>query len=181
GRAQAHLLNRVVEEFIETHPDVGRLQMVPTEYYNTAESAYKQALRTQLDPSVIVEWTGTAVVPATITRAQAAAAPQVFGHDVFVWDNYPVNDYARGQLLLGPCHGREGGLSEHRYVVHGNPMTQAEASETALASVADSVWNDRAYDPQGSLAAALDYLGGGDDVVADALAWFVDLDFTSTL
>lgn len=181
GRAQAHLLNRVVEEFIETHPDVGRLQMVPTEYYNTAESAYKQALRTQLDPSVIVEWTGTAVVPATITRAQAAAARQVFGHDVFVWDNYPVNDYAPGQLLLGPYNGREAGLSEHLYGIHANPMNQAEASKIALATVADYVWNDRAYDPQGSLAAALDYLAGGDDEVADALAWFVDLNYTSIL
>lgn len=181
GRAQSYLLNRVVEEFVATHPGVERLQMVPTEYYNTAESPYKQALRTELDPSVIVEWTGTAVVPAAITRAQAAAAVEVFGHDVFVWDNYPVNDYAPGQLLLGPYNGREAGLSEILYGIHANPMNQSEASKIPLVTVADYVWNDTAYDPQASLAAALDYVAGGDDEVADALAWVVDLNYASIL
>jgi hyaluronoglucosaminidase len=181
GAAQSYLLNEVVERFAERRPDVQRIQMVPTEYYNVAESPYKKALREQMDPSVIVEWTGVGVVPAAITTDQAAAASAVFGHDIFVWDNYPVNDYAAGQLLLGPFNGREAGLSGELYGLHANPMNQAEASTIPLVTVADFVWNDAAYDSQRSLAAALDYVAGGDPELAAALGWFVDVNYASIL
>lgn len=181
GRAQSYLLNRIVEEFVRTHEDVERLQMVPTEYYNTSESPYKEALREELDPSVIVEWTGVGVVPARITNQQARDAVEVFGHDILVWDNYPVNDYAPGQLLLGPFNGREAGLSRILYGLHANPMNQAEASKLPLFTVADYVWNDAAYDPQRSLEASIDYLAGGDEALAQALGWFVDVNYASIL
>ncbi|MGX1625844.1 beta-N-acetylglucosaminidase domain-containing protein [Streptomyces sp. NPDC055506] len=48
-----------------THPGVERLQTVPTEYYDLADSPYKTALRTQLDKAVIVEWTGVGVIAGT--------------------------------------------------------------------------------------------------------------------
>lgn len=109
GAAQAYLLNRVNKEFIATHPGAQPLQMVPTEYYNISESAYKTALSEQLDPDVLVEWTGVGVVAPTMTVAQADTARKVFGHPILTWDNYPVNDYATDRLLLGPFNGREKG------------------------------------------------------------------------
>lgn len=181
GAAQAYLLNEVVSRFADTHDGVERVQMVPTEYYNVAETPYKKALREQMDPSVIVEWTGIGVVPATITKAQARQAQDVFGHDIFVWDNYPVNDYAPGQLLLGPFDGREAGLSEHLHGLHANPMNQAEASKIPLVTVADYVWNDRAYEPKPSLEAALRYMADGDPALVDALRRFVDVNYSSIL
>jgi len=181
GRAQSHLLNRVVGEFVETHEGVERLQMVPTEYYNTSDSPYKRVLREELDPSVIVEWTGVGVVPPRITKEQAEEAVEVFGHDVLVWDNYPVNDYAAGQLLLGPFNGREAGLSGVLYGLHANPMNQAEASKIPLFTVADYVWNDADYEPQRSLEASLDHLAGGDKPLVRALARFVDVNYASIL
>jgi hyaluronoglucosaminidase len=181
GAAQSYLLNQVVTRFADQHPDVERIQMVPTEYYNVADTAYKKALREQMDPSVVVEWTGIGVVPAKITTAQAADAVEVFGHDILVWDNYPVNDYAAGQLLLGPFNGREQGLSEHLYGLHANPMNQAEASKIPLVTVADYVWNDTAYDPQRSLRQALEYVGHGDPALVEALDRFVDVNYSSIL
>ena len=181
GAAQAYLLNQVVERFAGKHPDVERIQMVPTEYYNVTESPYKKALREQMDDSVLVMWTGIGVVPATITTAQAKAAAAVFGHDIHVWDNYPVNDYAAGQLLLGPYNGREAGLSDVLHGLVANPMNQAEASKIPLVTVADFLWNDKAYDPQRSLAAALRYVTGGDPALTDALRRFVDVNYASIL
>ncbi|WP_206641292.1 beta-N-acetylglucosaminidase domain-containing protein [Nonomuraea polychroma] len=37
--------------------------MVPTEYGDLTDTAYKQTMRATLDPAVVVMWTGTDVVP----------------------------------------------------------------------------------------------------------------------
>src|SRR6185437_1980296 len=58
GAAQAYLLNEVQRDFIATHLGAQRLQMVPTEYSNIADSPYQPAIRPQLDPAVVVGWTG---------------------------------------------------------------------------------------------------------------------------
>lgn len=148
GKAQAHLLNKVQKQFVEAHEDVEPLQMVPTEYHSVSESSYKQALREELDSDVLVQWTGTAVVAEEITQDQAEAAQSVFGHSIFVWDNYPVNDYARDRLFLGPLTGRDPELDDHGLVgLTSNPMNEAEASKIALITVADYMWNSSAYKP----------------------------------
>lgn len=181
GRAQAYLLNEVQRDFIATHQGASRLEMVPTEYYNTAESPYKKALRDNLDQQVIVEWTGEGVIAPTITGAQAADARQVFGHDILVWDNYPVNDYVRNRLLLGPYVGRDPQLPESLYGIAANPMIEPEASKIALFTVADYTWNTTAYDPDESWQAALTALAGGNAKARTALAAFADLNYSSRI
>ncbi|QWF79778.1 beta-N-acetylglucosaminidase domain-containing protein [Amycolatopsis sp. CA-230715] len=160
GAAQSFLLNAVQKQFIETHPGIDRLQMVPTEYYDLADSGYKTALRTQLDPRVVVEWTGVGVIAPTITTEQAKQTHQVFGHDILVWDNYPVNDYITDRLLMGPYVGREPGIAGELAGVTANPMVQAESSKIAEFTSADFLWNPKAYDPDASWRAALADLGG---------------------
>lgn len=175
GRAQSELLNRVQREWIETKPDLAPLQMVPTEYYNVAETPYKKVLREQLDSDVVVHWTGVGVVPRTITAAQAAQAKAVFGHDILIWDNYPVNDYAAGRLLLADYSGREPALAEHVAGVISNPMNQAAVSKVALYSFAELGWNPAAYDERASWLRALSERAGGDRRTIDALKVFADL------
>ncbi|HET8589870.1 MAG TPA: beta-N-acetylglucosaminidase domain-containing protein [Nakamurella sp.] len=181
GRAQAYLLNEVQRDFIDTHPGASRLEMVPTEYSNTADSAYKTALRENLDRDIVVEWTGVGVIAPTITTAQAAAAHDVFGHDILVWDNYPVNDYVTNRLLLAPYVGRDPGLADDLFGITANPMIQPEASKIALFTVADYTWNPPAYDPHSSWEAGLTELSGGDPQARAALAAFADLNYTSRL
>jgi hyaluronoglucosaminidase len=181
GAAQAYLLNAVQKDFIATHPGADRLQMVPTEYYDVTPSAYKTAIHDQLDRAVVVGWTGVGVVAKTITGAQAAAAKTVFGHDILLWDNYPVNDYVTDRLLLGPYVGREASLSGNLYGTTANPMIQPEASKLAEFTVADFTWNSAAYDPDTSWSAALDELAGGDRAARQALAAFADLEYYSNL
>ncbi len=85
--------------------------MVPTEYYDAKESPYKAALRANLNPRIVVQWTGTDVVPPAISVPDAKAATKAFGRKTLLWDNYPVNDYASsaGRLLLAPYAKREAG------------------------------------------------------------------------
>ncbi|MYW13324.1 beta-N-acetylhexosaminidase, partial [Streptomyces sp. SID2563] len=181
GAAQAHLLNRVNQEFIATHPGAQPLQMVPTEYYNVSSSAYKTALSEQLDPDVLVEWTGVGVVAPTMTVAQADAAREVFGHPILTWDNYPVNDYATNRLLLGPFNGREKGLPGRLAGITANPMIQSYASKLSLYTVADYAWNDAAYDPRASWGKGIEEYAGGDARTAKALRAFADVNYSSAL
>lgn len=181
GAAQAYLLNRVNKEFIATHPGAQPLQMVPTEYYDVSESAYKTALSEQLDPDVLVEWTGVGVVAPTMTVAQADAAREVFGHPILTWDNYPVNDYATDRLLLGPFNGREKGLPGRLAGITANPMIQPYASKLSLYTVADYSWNDAAYDPRTSWGKGLKEYAGGDTRTEKALRAFADVNYSSAL
>ncbi|WSI31051.1 beta-N-acetylglucosaminidase domain-containing protein [Streptomyces sp. NBC_01341] len=176
GRAQADLLNAVQHDFIDGHPDAGPLQFVPTEYSDTADSAYKAVLREQLDPKVVVQWTGTDVVPPSISVADAEAASAVWGRKVFLWDNYPVNDYGQtaGRLLMAPYDKREAGLHKALSGIVLNPMNQAAPSKVALFGGASFAWNDKDYDPVRTWRAAADYLAGGDRATTRALLAFFD-------
>jgi len=176
GRAQADLLTRVQQEWVETHDGVRPLQMVPTEYYNTTESPYKAALR-ETDEDVVVMWTGNDVVPQSISVEQAVEADTVFGGPTFLWDNYPVNDYGQtsGRLLLAPYDKREPGLSDHLAGIVSNPMNQAAASKVAVFGIADFAWNDRGYDRDRSWVEAMRYLSGDDRDATRALLVFGDL------
>ena len=181
GAAQAYLLNEVQRDFIATHPGAQRLQMVPTEYSDVADSPYKTAIRTDLDPAVVVGWTGVGVIAPTITAAQAAQAKAVYGHDILLWDNYPVNDYVTNRLLLGPYVGRARDLTGDLYGITANPMIEPEASKLALFEVADYTWNSGAYDSATSYQASLTELSGGDPQARAALAAFADLEHYSRL
>ncbi|MEV4577534.1 beta-N-acetylglucosaminidase domain-containing protein [Nonomuraea jabiensis] len=178
AKAQVDLLNDLQRDFIATHEGAQPLQMVPTEYGDLTDTTYKQTMRASLDPAVEVMWTGTDTVPPEITNAQAEKAAQLFGRKVFVWDNYPVNDYGNtsGRLLLAPYDKREGGLAAHLSGIVANPMNQPYASKVAVFGAADFTWNDRAYDARRSWPRAMSYLAGGDQAATAALLVFGDLE-----
>jgi hyaluronoglucosaminidase len=174
GRAQAYVLNKVAA-WARAQGDVHPLQTVPTEYYDVADSPYKQVVRAELDPDVIVHWTGAGVVPTTITVDQAAQAREVFGHQILSWDNYPVNDYIAGRLPLAAYTGREPGLSRQLAGIISNPSNQAAVSKVALFSFADFGWHDATYDAQRAWSAALSERAGGDRRTIAALRAFADV------
>nr|WP_043266999.1 beta-N-acetylglucosaminidase domain-containing protein [Streptomyces sp. CT34] len=181
GAAQAQLLNRVNREFIARHPGAQPLQMVPTEYADLKPSPYKKALATRLDRNVLVEWTGVGVIAPTIGVGQARQARELFGHRILLWDNYPVNDYVSKRLMLGPFNGRAPGVPGQLAGITANPMIQPAASDLALYTVADYVWNDRAYDARASWRGAIRELAGGDARTESALRAFADVNYTSAI
>ncbi|HEX5596262.1 MAG TPA: beta-N-acetylglucosaminidase domain-containing protein [Micromonosporaceae bacterium] len=178
ARAQADLLNRLQKEFLEAREDTYALQMVPTHYEGTGDTAYRQTLRAHLDPVIEVMWTGMETVPPHIRISDADDAATVFGRKVFVWDNYPVNDFGTpGRLHLAPYQKREAGLSDHIVGIVANPMNQSGASKVVLFTVADFLWNEYGYDHEESWTQAARYLADGDERAVAALLTFFDLNY----
>ncbi|MFT4074039.1 MAG: beta-N-acetylglucosaminidase domain-containing protein [Asticcacaulis sp.] len=174
ARAQATLLN-VVQADLATAGH-GALIMVPTEYFNATVSPYKTELAKDLDPRVVIQWTGTDTVPASISVADARNATKAFGRKTLLWDNYPVNDYneSAGRLLLAPYARREAGLSTELAGIVSNPMNQEVASRPAVMGLIAFAWNDKAYDAERTWKAAARYLAGGDPQTTEALLTFFD-------
>lgn len=177
--AQAFLLNRFKKEFIDTHPGAHRLITVPTDYSNITTTAYINRFATLVDPSIIVQWTGPAVVPAGISVSDVDKAKAIYKHDLLVWDNYPVNDYARDRLFLGPLYNRDAGLADHGIIgLTSNPMNEAEASKISLFTIADYMWNPKTFNPETSWALSIKRFGGD---AANALKTFAENNYSSPL
>jgi hyaluronoglucosaminidase len=159
--AQAYLLNRFVSEFIHSRPGTQPLITCPTEYSNTRTSPYRERFAALVGPSIIVYWTGPDVVSPEVSAQQAAEAYGIFKHELLIWDNYPVNDFARERLFLGPLERREpASLQQHVLGFTANPMNQAESSKIPLGTVADFLWNPGAYSPERSWEISLRRFGG---------------------
>ncbi|CAD1796788.1 beta-N-acetylglucosaminidase [Xanthomonas arboricola pv. juglandis] len=176
GIAQSYLLNLVQADLVARHDASSELIMVPTEYYDAKESPYKEALRKHLDPKIVVQWTGTDVVPPAISIPDARAATKAFGRKTLLWDNYPVNDFetSAGRLLMAPYARREAGLSAELSGIVSNPMNQEVPSRVAVMGLTAFAWNDTGYDAQRTWHAAARDLAGGHAQVTSALLTFFD-------
>jgi hyaluronoglucosaminidase len=158
--AQADLSNR----FLRAFPQDGPLVVCPRGYSGTETTDYREVFGRLLDPEIVVYWTGPEVVSTSITRADVDAAAAGFGHELLLWDNYPVNDFALDKLFLGPLRGREPGLGVVGLIANG--MLQAVPSKLPLATVADYLREPDGYDPVRSFERALREYG---DEVAEAV------------
>lgn len=178
--AQAFYLNAIDDTFIKSHPDLQPLQMVPTNYTGSGPDAYKTELGAQMAGDILLQWTGEQVVSHRITTASARAAETSYGtatrpRSIFIWDNYPVNDFAQDRLFLAPVIGRDTDLYTAIDGITSNPMIEPYASMPALFNYADYTWNAAGYDPKASMAMALQRLAGTDPTIRTSLAAFADL------
>jgi hyaluronoglucosaminidase len=151
--AQAPFSNRFAAEFAQPGP----LVVCPMGYAGTGDSPYRQIFGPRLDPEVVVYWTGPEVVSLGVRREELDMAVHRFhGHELLLWDNYPVNDFAPETLYLAPYRGRDAGLvgGKLRGVI-ANGMVQAVPSKLALATIADWARDPAAYDPFASYERAL--------------------------
>jgi hyaluronoglucosaminidase len=178
--AHAFFLNRFKEEFLDNKEDAARLITVPTDYAGMASSAYRDRFAEVLDDDVIVMWTGPDVVPEEITAEQAKEAWESFQqHDLFLWDNFPVNDIDRNRLFLGPLVNRDADLIDNGVIgLASNPMNEAEASKIPLYTIADYAWNPYAYNAEDSWGRSIESFGGN---AADSLKTFAENSYSTQL
>ncbi|OBT77019.1 hypothetical protein VF21_02885 [Pseudogymnoascus sp. 05NY08] len=173
--AQAFYLNRLQKEYIEPN-NLNDLQTVPTNYAGSAPDPYKGEFGTMLDKKIRVQWTGEGVFSDQITVASVVQASSTYvTSNLYIWDNFPVNDGRRNRLFLNPLIGRAPELYKNIIGFTSNPMEEAYASMPALANYADYTWNGPAYNADASMAAILQELAGGGRGVHDALLAFADL------
>lgn len=178
--AQAYYLNAVNAAFIKKHADAGALQMVPTNYNGSAADPYKAELGMEMNKDILLQWTGEQVVSHRITTASTKAAQVSYGtaadpRGLFIWDNYPVNDFAQNKLFLAPLIGRDKDLYTATTGITANPMIESYASLPTLFNFADFTWNGPAYQPQQSMNAALKLLAGTRNGALESLTAFADL------
>jgi hyaluronoglucosaminidase len=133
------------------------LVVCPMGYAGTGDSPYRRGFGSTLDGGAVVYWTGPEVVSLAIAREELDAAVARFhGHELLLWDNYPVNDFAPKTLFLGPLRGRDPCLADGRLAgIVANGMLQAVPSKLALATVADWALDPVAYEPVASFERAL--------------------------
>jgi hypothetical protein len=169
--AHASLINRL-------HADLAargaQLAVTPTTYTDAwGDRAYVEQLGSEVAPDVPFFWTGIDVAAPEITAEQAERWGRLIGRKPLIWDNYPVNDYARWRPFLGPFRGRASDLARAADGIVANPMNQAHASMIALATLADYARDPAGYDPDSALRTALSALYG--DTAADALEPFIEV------
>ncbi|KAJ5788666.1 hypothetical protein N7457_003656 [Penicillium paradoxum] len=175
AEAQTYYLNRVQSEWIEAN-NLDNLETVPTNYAGSSSDPYKKKFGTTLNKNIRVQWTGEGIFSDEITVESVQTADTTYNTDnLFIWDNFPVNDADRDRLFLNPLTGRAAELYKDILGFTTNPMQQSYASMLSLANYADYTWNGPAYNADDSTAAILKELAGNDKKVQDALDAFVDL------
>ncbi len=153
GEAQVAVTNKIYAELKAKNKDAQML-FTPTEYIGTTSSPYLLSLQ-KLHKDIPVFWTGMQVVSAEITAAQAKAFGKLIGRKPVIWDNYPVNDYNRSRLFIGPVQKRTADLYKEVSGILSNPMNELEASKFALLTYSDYFKDPENYNPEKSWHNAL--------------------------
>lgn len=173
--AQAFYLNRVQTQYIEPN-DLEDLETVPTDYAGSAPTPYKKEFGTKLNKKIRVQWTGEGIFSDNITVESIVRAHSSYVTDnLFLWDNFPVNDNNRDRLFLNPLTKRAAELYKRLVGFTSNPMNQPYASMIALANYGDYTWNAPSYNATKSMNASLWELSGSDTTVHNSLITFTDL------
>ncbi len=152
---QARLLNFLHERFVKAKGDVLPLILCPTQYNRSWSGGdYLDVLGRELDPSIQVMWTGDRVV-ADLDRQAMEWINRRLRRKAFIWWNFPVSDYVRNHLLLGPTYGNATDIGPLYGGFVSNPMERSEASKVALFGLADYTWNPLAYRPDAAWRAGI--------------------------
>ncbi len=158
GRAQANFLNAVQKNLRSRYKDVAPLITVPTEYFyedmikGDKVKPYTRDFAETLEPRIVVLYSGRGVVCDGITDSELAAVNKIFGREVGVWWNYPVNDYSltpdgnrNVKLALGAIEKLP---TAKMTAMLFNPMGQVQMSKIALATGAVYANNPAIYDAE---------------------------------
>ncbi|AIQ49084.1 hyaluronidase [Paenibacillus sp. FSL R7-0273] len=148
GLAHAYVANHVYTYLNSQLPGF-TLAMCPSEYWSYWDTGYKRDIREQLHASIKVFWTGYSVFAPQIGSRHAQDNHRHYGHELWLWDNIPVNDADYDRLFLDPVRGRYSqlGRTGHQAVV-ANPMVQWECSKITLNTLAHYMWNSERYMPE---------------------------------
>ena len=150
---QAELLNYLDENFVKVKKDVNPLIMCPTEYnksWSNVKGGYLTTLGTKLNPSIHIMWTGDRVISdmyeGDTEKGGMKWINNLIQRPAYVWWNFPVSDYVRDHLLMGPVYGNDKHIANLMSGFVTNPMEHAESSLLAIYGVASYAWNPDEYD-----------------------------------
>lgn len=152
---QAELLNYIDEQFVKEKKDVNPLIMCPTEYnksWSNVEGGYLTTLGTKLNGSIHIMWTGDRVISdmyeGDTEKGGMKWINNLIQRPAYVWWNFPVSDYVRDHLLMGPVYGNDKHIADMMSGFVTNPMEHAESSLLAIYGVASYAWNPEEFDSE---------------------------------
>ena len=159
GKKQAEFLNKLQDKLVARYGDVAPLITVPTEYYGLdmvngrgKVKKYTEDFSANLDKNIIVLYTGEGVVCDGISEEDFQAARKIYGRDLGIWWNYPVNDYTltdngnrNAKLALGAIEKLP---TQNVQAIFFNPMSQYQLSKIALTTGADYANAPESYDAE---------------------------------
>lgn len=144
---QAALLNYIDDNFVQAKGDVAPLILCPTEYnrgWANEEKGYLRTLGKNLNKGIEVMWTGNSVV-ACIDKPTMEWINERIQRKGYIWLNFPVNDFVRDHMLMGPAYGNGLDIATDVSGFVSNPMEYAETSKISLYGIADYSWNMEEY------------------------------------
>jgi hypothetical protein len=161
GRAHGEAAARFQRSFLLPAGIEDRVLLCPTDYAGLERTPYRSGLAETLPDDALIMWTGSDIVVGEVTADDVARAAESFGRELILWDNFPVNDFDRSRLFLGPLTGRSAGPGLVGIV--SNPMVEAEPSHLALTTVAEWAADPDGYDPAAAAERAYAEVVGADD------------------
>lgn len=170
---QAELLNYVDNNFVQKKGDVSPLVLCPTEYnksWANEQKGYLRTLGSQMNKGIEIMWTGNSVVHC-IDKPSMEWINERIQRKGYIWWNFPVNDFVRDHMLLGPAYGNGLDIADMVSGFVSNPMQYAESSKISLYNIADYTWNMAAYNYEKSWENAIKYVMP-DEKAAAALRTF---------
>lgn len=124
-----------------------RLVFCPTDYSQNTDTEYRKTVRKHLEKDIQVIWTGYNTVAEAIPERDCIAVKESFGHDMVLWDNYPVNDFEpKRRIYLGAVCNRTRKIADYHVGVIANPSELWESSKFALCTMSEWMWNAENYD-----------------------------------
>lgn len=161
--AHASVVNRVA-----AHVGAEQVLACPTHYWAPAPSAYRRTFGESLGDGIMVCWTGPAVISDAITTAETVAVAEEVGHDLWLWDNYPVNDWDVLTIGSAGFHGQSG--LDNMVTPRRLPLAPLRAREAGLLDAVRGYGANASIDPLSGIPAlrtALDFSWSGPRYSAD--------------
>ncbi len=171
---QAELLNYVDDNFIQKKKDVAPLIMCPTEYnrgWANEAKGYLRTLGTTMNKGIEIMWTGNSVV-ACIDKGTMEWINERIQRKAYIWLNFPVNDFVRDHMLMGPLYGNGQDIAPLVSGFVSNPMEYAETSKISLYGIADYCWSMENYNYQSNWEKSLRSILPGNDQALKTFALY---------
>lgn len=161
GIAHSYISNKV-NDYLKEKVLNYSLIMCPTEYYQNWNTEYRNDIKNNMQKGIKVFWTGYNTVAEVISNEDGNNVKEHFGHDLVLWDNYPVNDFNTKRIYLGPIVNRGAKLYGTHAGIVSNPMNQWNLSKVSLITFAHYMWNPEKYNSELSYELSIRELAGED-------------------
>lgn len=153
GQINRNDLVRMITEIANWAKEKGDVEDVlfcPAGYNHAWQGNYGELKKlNEVPENVQFFWTGDTVVnkitqPMVNRFINGSTTSTRAGRSPYIWLNWPVNDYKKGRLLMGPGTVMEPGVQNLVGVVT-NPMTEPQPSKVGIFATVNYGWNNRDF------------------------------------